>query len=203
MRSASPNTIIKAIYETGPAPSLISAHVGVPIDRVKKIIVEDEAARAVYLSRIEDVYHAIEIFGTDKTKIARHLHTDRSTLSTWIAENTRTRRAYDNARGAFFDLALQNQFQALSKGERWATEIELLRSDEGRRAGYGDRPTHDLDAESVSLGADWQQIVDRLADRLTDTVLLKKQGVIGDEDGESGLIDANEFSITVVDSGAE
>jgi hypothetical protein len=137
----------------------------------KNIIVTNKNIRAIYTARVGEVIHAIEILGADLVAVSQYLNAGRTMVELWIAENPPARNAMEGARAVMIDLAERNLTRGLIRGERWATELALLKTAEGQRRGYGDRVTVDIERESAVLGIDVGRVIDQVAIQLAAAAL--------------------------------
>jgi hypothetical protein len=168
MYAIPPDAIVELIATYGPAPTLIAGRLGITIQSLRKLVVEDPDLLRIYQQQVDRVAVAIGIYGTNKARACDYLGVERSTFELWVADNPRLRRQIENARAAVGDMAEQKLAEAVAKGDWRAIELVLLRSQDGQSRGYGDKSTGDLESESARLGVDWRRLVGKLSDALAE-----------------------------------
>lgn len=151
--------LLNALYEFGPAPSLIASRIGLKQANQVAILLRSIACvrfRDAYTEYVRRVIAEIRSQGPNKAMIARAMSMERHHVNAWIVENDSIRQIFDDTEESIKDLAKQGLVEALARRERWAVELVL-------RSEYTDKANPEKEAEL--LGIQLSQVQNELSHR--------------------------------------
>ena len=156
---------------------MIAARLNRSVYDVRAALAADENVRSVYAARVGELVNAVRIYGPDLQGLAVYIGTDRATAEAWIRENPAARTIYESARAGMVDLAERNLMVSLAKGDRWATELVLLNTQEAARRGYGKQVNVSVEHEAASLGVDINRLLDVVSAQLVAGVIVDNRAI--------------------------
>lgn len=155
-------SLIAAIFDIGPIPTLIARRLDASVIDVRSAIASDADARLVYSQAVERIAMAIEACNGDIPTMAKYLQVRASVVRATINENPYLRELVDLQNQQFVTLAKEALLTALNRGERWAVELVLRDSALGHDAGFGKTSSVRVVDEAASLGLDPAALKERL-----------------------------------------